>query len=58
MKEYKLVLMYNDNETLQKIENNEYFKVNESEFMSFNPQTTDFAILLSNNEMGVDESNE
>ena len=58
MKEYKLVLMYNDNETLQKIENNEYFKVNESEFMSFNPQTTGFAILLSNNEMGVDESNE
>lgn len=58
MKEYKLVLMYNDNETLKKIENNEYFKVKESEFMSFNPQTTGFAILLSNDEIGVDESNE
>ena len=58
MKEYKLVLMYNDNETLKKIENNEYFKVEESEFMSFNPQTTGFEILLSNDEIGVDKSNE
>ena len=46
MNEYKLVMMYNDEETLNKIENNEYFKVDESEFMSFSPQTMGFAFLI------------
>lgn len=58
MKEYKLVLMYNDDETLQKIENNEYFKVDESEFMAFTPQTTGFALLIPKDEIGVDNTNE
>ena len=58
MNEYKLVLMYNDDETLKKIENNEYFKVDESEFMSFTPQTTGFAMLLPKEEIGVDNTNE
>lgn len=46
MNEYKLVMMYNDEETLRKIENNEYFKVDESEFISFSPQTMGFAFLI------------
>lgn len=54
MNEYKLVLMYNNDETLKKLEKNEYFKVDESEFMSFNPQTTGFAILLPNQKIGDD----
>ena len=58
MKEYKLVLMYNDDETLQKIEKNEYFKVDESEFMAFTPQTTGFALLIPKDEIGVDNTNE
>ena len=43
MNEYKLVVMYNDEETLRKIENNEYFKFDESEFMNFSPKTMGFA---------------
>ena len=58
MKEYKLVLMYNDDETLKKIENDEYFKVDESEFMAFTPQTTGFALLIPKEEIGVDNTNE
>lgn len=54
MKEYKLVIMYNDDETLDKIENNDYFKVKDSEFFSFNPQTTAFAILIPNDKVEVD----
>lgn len=54
MNEYKLVLMYNDSETLKNLEKNEYFKVDESEFMSFNPQTTGFAYLISKDEMDGD----
>ena len=57
MKEYKLVLMYNDDETLQKIENDEYFKVDESEFMAFTLQTTGFALLIPKEELGVDNTN-
>ena len=54
MNEYKLVLMYNDYETLKQIEENEYFQVDESEFMSFNPQTTGFALVISNEKIGGD----
>lgn len=56
MKEYKLVIMYNDDETLDKIENNDYFKVKNSEFFSFNPQTTAFAILIPNDKVEVDNN--
>lgn len=52
MKEYKLVLMYNDDETLDKLEHNEYLKVNDDEFLSFSPQTTGFALLVSKEEFG------
>ena len=58
MKEYKLVLMYNDDETLKKIENDEYFKVDESEFMAFTPQTTVISLLIQKEEIGVDNTNE
>lgn len=56
--EYKLVLMYNDKETLNKIENDEYFKVNESEFMTFTPQTTGFAMVISEEKIQDNEINE
>ena len=46
MNKYKLVLMYNNDETLNKIENDDYFKVEESEYMTFTPQTTGFAFLI------------
>lgn len=46
MNEYKLIMMYNDEETLNKIENNEYFKVDESEFMNFSPKAMGFAFLI------------
>ena len=55
MNRYKLVLMYNDEETLNKIENNEYFKVEESEYMTFTSQTTGFAMLIPKDKIGVDE---
>ena len=52
IKEYKLVLMYNDDETLDKLEQNEYLKVNDDEFLSFSPQTTGFALLVPKEEIG------
>lgn len=55
MNKYKLVLMYNNEETLNKIENDEYFKVEESEYMTFTPQTTGFAVLIPKDKIGVDE---
>ena len=58
MSEYKIVLMYNDEETLEKLENDEYFKVDESEFMAFTPQTTGFALLIPKEDIGVDDINE
>ena len=54
MSEYKMVLMYNDTKTLKLIENNEYFQVDESEFMSFEPQTTGYALLIPKVEIGDD----
>lgn len=51
MHEYKLVLMYNDDETLDELESDEYHKVTENEFMNFNPQTTRFAASISEEEM-------
>ena len=54
MSEYKMVLMYNDTKTLKLIENNEYFQVDESEFMSFEPQTTGYALLIPKDEIGDD----
>lgn len=54
MNEYKLVLMYNDAETLKNLEENEYFKVDESEFMAFEPQTTGFASLIPKEEVDGD----
>ena len=56
MKEYKLVIMYNDDETLDKIEKDEYFKVKDSEFFSFNPQTTAFATLIPNDKVEADNN--
>ena len=58
MSEYKMVLIYNDEETLKKIENDECFNVDESEFMPFTPQTTGFALLIPEEDIGVDEINE
>lgn len=55
MNKYKLALMYNNEETLNKIENDEYFKVEESEYMTFTPQTTGFALLIPKDKIGVDE---
>lgn len=55
MNKYKLVLMYNNEKTLNKIENDEYFKVEESEYMTFTPQTTGFAVLIPKDKIGVDE---
>lgn len=49
-----MVLMYNDTKTLKLIENNEYFQVDESEFMSFEPQTTGYALLIPKDEIGDD----
>ena len=54
MNEYKMVLMYNDDKTLNNLENNEYFKVNNEEFMSFTPQTTGFAIKIPKGKMEVE----
>ena len=54
MSEYKMVLMYNNTKTLNQIEKNEYFKVDESEFMSFEPQTTGYALLIPKDEIGDD----
>ena len=54
MNEYKLVLMYNDDKTLNNLEKNEYFKVNNEEFMSFTPQTTGFAIKIPKDKMEVE----
>ena len=45
-------------QTLKKIENDKYFKVDESEFMAFTPQTTGFALLIPKEEIGVDNTNE
>jgi len=58
MSEYKLVLMYNDEQTLKNIENSEYFKVEESEFISFTPQTTGFALLIPEQEKEMANINE
>lgn len=55
MNKYKLVLMQNNEETLNKIKNDEYFKVEESEYMTFTPQTTSFAVLIPKDKIGVDE---
>ena len=51
MNEYKMVLMYNDDKTLNNLEKNEYFKVNDEEFMSLTPQTTGFAIKIPKDKM-------
>lgn len=50
MNKYKLALMYNDDKTLDTLEKDEYFKVNEKDFMSFEPQTTGFAMIISKEE--------
>ena len=47
MNKYKLFLMYNDDKTLDSLEKDENFKVNEKDFVSFEPQTTGFAMLIS-----------
>ena len=58
MSKYKLVLMYNDDKTLDNLEKDEYFKVNEKDFMNFNPQTTGFAMLIPKEEMEGEPINE
>ena len=56
IKEYKLVMMYNDDETLDNLEKNEYLKVEDDEFLSFSPQTTGFALLIPKEEIrGVED---
>ena len=45
---------YNDDKTLNSLEKNEYFKVNNEEFMSFTPQTTGFAIKIPKDKMEVE----
>ena len=49
MNEYKIVICYNDEKTLNKIEKDDYFKVDDSEFLSLNPQTTSFVLLIPKN---------
>ena len=58
MSKYKLVLMYNDDKTLDNLEKDEYFKVNEKDFMNFNPQKTGFAMLIPKEEMEGEPINE
>ena len=54
----KILIVDNDKVFLksmnESLEKNEYFKVDESEFMSFNPQTTGFAYLIPKEEMDGD----
>ena len=54
MNEYKMALMYNDNKTLNNLEKNEYFKVNNKEFVSLTPQTTGFAIKIPKDKMEIE----
>ncbi len=58
MNKYKLVLMYNDSTTLDNLEKDEYFKIDDKDFMSFSPQTTGFAMLISKEEMEGETINE
>ena len=55
MNKYKLVLMYNDDKTLKKLKDDDYFKVNESDFLNFNPHTTGFAKLVNKEDLEVEE---
>ena len=48
----KFLLYVEDDETLDKLEQNKYLKVNDDEFLSFSPQTTGFALLVPKEEIG------
>ena len=50
--------MYNDNTTLDNLEKDEYFKIDDKDFMSFSPQTTGFAMLIPKEEMEGETINE
>ena len=43
MNEYKMLIICNDDYTLNKLKENEYFKVTNEEFMTFDPKTIGFA---------------
>lgn len=58
MNKYKLILMYNDDKTLNNLEKNEILKVEESEFLVFETQTTGFALLIPKEEKGAEVVNE
>lgn len=58
MSKYKLVLMYNDDTTLDNLEKDEYFKIDDKDFMSFSPQTTGFAMLIPKKEIEGETINE
>lgn len=58
MSKYKLVLMYNDDATLDNLEKDEYFKIDDKDFVSFSPQTTGFATLIPKEEIGGETINE
>lgn len=58
MSKYKLVLMYNDDKTLDNLEKDEYFKIDDKDFMNFTPQTTGFAMLIPKEEMEDETINE
>lgn len=51
MHEYKMLIMYNDTETLNKLKESEQFKVTDKEFITFNPKTVGFAIKIPKDEM-------
>lgn len=56
MKEYKLVMINNDEKTLNKIENDDCFKVNDEEFLSFNPQEIGFALSIPKEDLKVNNN--
>ena len=52
----KFLLYVEDDETLDKLEQNKYLKVNDDEFLSFSPQTTGYALLIPKEEIrGVED---
>ena len=51
MHEHKMLIMYNDTETLNKLKESEQFKVTDKEFTTFNTKIVGFAIKIPKEEM-------
>lgn len=58
MDEYKLVIMNNDDKTLNEMMNNKYFDVDESEFQVITPNIIDFALIVPKEELKEVDKNE